>query len=180
MNNVPLINLSNLKSKVNKLGVDKLVVVPVDLSKLSDKVKHLATTTTTTAFNAKINEVKNKIPNITNLATTTALIAVENIIPNVSNLVKKTDYDTKISEIENKITTNHDHDKYITTREFNIKKIYCKIITANLASKNDIANFVKKTDLDKSELNELSKKVISAKGLTKYFRNKFSILDGVK
>ena len=93
MNNVPLINLSNLKSKVNKLGVDKLVVVPVDLSKLSDKVKHLATTTTTTttttAFNAKINEVKNKIPNITNLATTTALIAVENIIPNVSNLVKK-------------------------------------------------------------------------------------------
>ena len=99
MNNVPLINLSNLKSKVNKLGVDKLVVVPVDLSKLSDKVKHLATTTTTTAFNAKINEVKNKIPNITNLATTTALIAVENIIPNVSNLVKKTDYDTKISEI---------------------------------------------------------------------------------
>ena len=178
MNNVPLINLSNLKSKVNKLGVDKLVVVPVDLSKLSDKVKHLATTTT--AFNAKINEVKNKIPNITNLATTTALIAVENIIPNVSNLVKKTDYDTKISEIENKITTNHDHDKYITTREFNIKKIYCKIITTNLASKNDIANFVKKTDLDKSELNELSKKVISAKGLTKYFRNKFSILDGVK
>ena len=180
MNNVPLINLSNLKIKVNKLGVDKLVVVPVDLSKLSDKVKHLATTTTTTAFNAKINEVKNKIPNITNLATTTALIAVENIIPNVSNLVKKTDYDTKISEIENKITTNHDHDKYITTREFNIKKIYCKIITTNLASKNDIANFVKKTDLDKSELNELSKKVISAKGLTKYFRNKFSILDGVK
>ena len=183
MNNVPLINLSNLKSKVNKLGVDKLVVVPVDLSKLSDKVKHLATTTTTTtttAFNAKINEVKNKIPNITNLATTSALIAVENIIPNVSNLVKKTDYDTKISEIENKITTNHDHDKYITTREFNIKKIYCKIITTNLASKNDIANFVKKTDLDKSELNELSKKVISAKGLTKYFRNKFSILDGVK
>ena len=180
MNNVPLINLSNLKSKVNKLGVDKLVVVPVDLSKLNDKVKHLATTTTTTAFNAKINEVKNKIPNITNLATTTALIAVENIIPNVSNLVKKTDYDTKISEIENKITTNHDHDKYITTREFNIKKIYCKIITTNLASKNDIANFVKKTDLDKSELNELSKKVISAKGLTKYFRNKFSILDGVK
>ena len=179
MNNVPLINLSNLKSKVNKLGVDKLVVVPVDLSKLSDKVKHLATTTTT-AFNAKINEVKNKIPNITNLATTTALIAVENIIPNVSNLVKKTDYDTKISEIENKITTNHDHDKYITTREFNIKKIYCKIITTNLASKNDIANFVKKTDLDKSELNELSKKIISAKGLTKYFRNKFSILDGVK
>ena len=38
MKNVP-INLSNLKSKVDKLGVDKLVPAPVDLSKLSDIVK---------------------------------------------------------------------------------------------------------------------------------------------
>ena len=42
----------------------------------------------TTALNAKINEVKNKIPNITNLATT-ALTVVENKIANVSDLVKK-------------------------------------------------------------------------------------------
>ena len=40
---------------------------------------------------------------------------------NVSNLVKKIDYNTKIIEIENKITTDHDHDKYITTQEFNIR-----------------------------------------------------------
>ena len=38
-----------------------------------------------------------KILNITNLATTAALTAAENKIP-------------KISEIENKITTDHDHD----------------------------------------------------------------------
>ena len=38
LKNVP-INLSNLKSKVDKLGVDKLVPAPVDLSKLSDVVK---------------------------------------------------------------------------------------------------------------------------------------------
>ena len=36
----------------------------------------------------------------------------------VYNLVKKTDYSTKISEIEKKIT-DHNHDKYITTSEFN-------------------------------------------------------------
>ena len=36
--NIPS-NLSNLKSKVDKFDVDKLVAVPVDLSKLSDKVK---------------------------------------------------------------------------------------------------------------------------------------------
>ena len=44
---------------------------------------------------------------------------MENKIPNVSNLVKKADYSIKIIQIENNITTNHDHDKYITTQEFN-------------------------------------------------------------
>ena len=32
-----------------------------------------------------------------------------------SNLVKKTDYNTKITEIENKINTDYDHDKFINT-----------------------------------------------------------------
>ena len=32
-------NLANLKTEVNKLDIDKLVSVPVDLSKLSDVVK---------------------------------------------------------------------------------------------------------------------------------------------
>ena len=33
------VNLANLKTKVDKLEIDKLVHVPVDLSKLSDVVK---------------------------------------------------------------------------------------------------------------------------------------------
>ena len=49
----------------------------------------------------------------------TALIGVKNKIPNVINLVKKTDHDTEVSEIEKKITTDHDNDKYITSQEFN-------------------------------------------------------------
>ena len=136
---------------------------------------------TTTALNAKINEVKNKIPNITNLATTTAPTAVENEIPNITNLVKKTDYTTKISKIEHKITTDHDHDKYMTTQEFiklTSENFTTRLTQANLASKSGVANFVKKTDFDiklknvnsnKNELNELPKKVkaISTKGLTK-------------
>ena len=39
-------------------------------------------------------------------------------MPDVSGLVKKTDYNTKISEIENKVN-DRNHDKYITTPEFN-------------------------------------------------------------
>ena len=163
LKNVPT-NLDNLKSKVDKSDVDKLVPGCVDLSKLSDVVKNdvvkkdvysakiknvedkipdITNLATNTTLNAKMNEVKNEIPSITDLATNTT---VENIIPNFSNLVK-TDYHTKISEIQNKITTDHDHDKYITSEEFN--KLTSEIFTAklkeaNLASKNDIANFVKK------------------------------------
>ena len=33
-------------------------------------------------------------------------------------LLKKTDYDTKVTEIENSLN-NHNHDKYIDTQEFN-------------------------------------------------------------
>ena len=89
-------------------------------------------------------------------------------------LVKNTDYITKNIEIENKITTDHDHDKYITTEEFTkltAEHSTTRLTQVNVASKNDIANFIKKTDLNKNELNELSKKVtaISAKGLTKDF-----------
>ena len=43
---------------------------------------------------------------------------MENKIPDVSNLVKITDYDTKVTEIQNKLN-NHNRDKYITTLEFN-------------------------------------------------------------
>ena len=47
------------------------------------------------------------------------------------------------------MTTDHDHDKYITTGEFNKSENFtARIKQANLASKNDIANFVKKTDFD--------------------------------
>ena len=33
-------NLANLKTEVEKLDIDKLVLIPVDLSKLSDAVKN--------------------------------------------------------------------------------------------------------------------------------------------
>ena len=71
-----------------------------------------------TDYNAKITEIVIKIPSFSGLATNAALTAVENKLRNVNNWVKKTDYNRKINETENKIT-DHDHDKYITTPEFN-------------------------------------------------------------
>ena len=60
---------------------------------------------------------------------------------------KKTDYSTKVIEIENEITTDYDHDKCITTQEFNkltSETFTARLKEADLASKSDIANFVKK------------------------------------
>ena len=108
--------------------------------------------------------LKVKYLGITNLATTAALTTVENKIPNVSNLVKKTDYNIKINEIEKKIT-DHDHDKYITALKFNmltIENFAARLAQVNLASKNDIANFIKKTDFD-DKLKILNKKITSNK-----------------
>ena len=73
-------NLVNLKTEVDKLDIDKLVPVPVDLSKLSDVVK---------------NDVVKKT-------------AYDKLVTNVNNIdtsgfVLKTEYDTDKPELENKI-----------------------------------------------------------------------------
>ena len=62
--------------------------VPVDLSKLSDVVKSDVKKTVNDKLAAKVNSIDTR------------------------------DYDTKITETENKLTV-HNHDKYITTPEFN-------------------------------------------------------------
>ena len=79
MKNVPS-NLSNLKSKEDNLDVDKLIPVPVELSKLSDVVKNDLFKTT------EFDELVKKV----NAIQTTG----------ISNLFKKTDCNTNIHEIE--------------------------------------------------------------------------------
>ena len=139
-------NLAGLKTEVDKLDIDRFVPVPVDLSKLNNAVKNDVVNIDTSKFvlktmydtdksefenktldtsglvkktdyDSKITDIQGKIPDVTNLATKKALVIVENKIRNVSSLVKKTDYDTKVTEIENKFN-NHNHDKYIDTKEF--------------------------------------------------------------
>ena len=155
-------NWSNLKSKAEKSDIVKLETTPVDLSKLrnvvknevvkkteynaeikniEDKIPDTTNLATKATLNAKIDEVKDEIPSINNLATTTALSVVENKISNVSNLVKKTGYNTKSNKIQKK-GTDHSHEKYITTPEFN------KLTTENFEARLAQANLVTKTDFD--------------------------------
>ena len=209
LKNVPT-NLSNLKSKVDKLDVDKLAPVPVNLSKLSDVVKNdafkkdvyhakikdvkdkipdITNLATKTTIIAKINQVKYEIPNITNLATTTALTATENKTLSVSDLGKKLTITQTLVKLKRKLLIIIMINILLLQNLISLLQKFLK--RANLASKSDVANFVKKTDFDnklkdvtsnKNELNELSKKVkaISTKGLTKDLIDKFSILNGAK
>ena len=111
-------NLANLKTETDKLDIDKLVPVPLDLSKLSDVIKNdvikkdvfdkLVTKVSNidtsgfvlkTKYDTDKSELENKIPDISNLATKTALTTVENKIPDISNLATK----TALTIIEDKI-----------------------------------------------------------------------------
>ena len=179
-------NLANLKTEVDKLDIDKLATVPVDLGKLSNEVKNVIKKTVSdkfvakvnnidtsalvkkTDYNTKITEIEDKIPDISGLATKTALTTVENKIPSISGLVKKTDYNTKITDIENKLN-NHNHDKYVATSEFNT--LVADVFNARLAQ----ANLITKTDFD-GKLSSLNKKItakhfLNDNGLS-YYRGK--------
>ena len=55
-------NLENLKADVDKLGIDKLVPVPVDLSKLSDEVRNdVAKKTVYDNLAPKVNSIDTRI-----------------------------------------------------------------------------------------------------------------------
>ena len=144
-------NLANLKTEVDKLDIDKLVPVPTDLTKLSNVVKndvvkktHYSKLVTKvhnidtsglvkkTDYNTKITEIKDKIPDISNLATKTALTTVENKIPDISNLATK----TALTTVENKIpdTSNLSIKTALNTVENKIP---------------DISSLVKKSDYNK-------------------------------
>ena len=138
-----LSKLSNVVKNdvVKKAAYDQLVakVNNIDTSDFVLKTKYQTDKTeleldvSNLVKKAKLTELENKIPDISNLGTKTALMTVENKIPSVCNLVKKTEYNTKITEIENKLT-NHDHDKYVATSEFNA--LAANVFNARLAQAN--------------------------------------------
>ena len=102
-------NLANLKTEVDKLEIDKLAPVPLDLSKLSDVVKNDAVKKTMcdklvakvnnidtsdfvlkTKYQTDKTELENKIPNVTYFVKNAKLTELENKIPDVINLATKT------------------------------------------------------------------------------------------
>ena len=138
-----------LVAKVNNINTSDFVLktkYQTDKTKLQKKVPDV----TYFVKKTKLTELENKIPDVSNLATKTASTGGENKIPSVSNLVKKADYNTKVTEIEKKLS-DRNHNKYITTLGFNT--LAADIFNAILAQ----ANLIAKTDFD-GKLSSLNRK----------------------
>ena len=93
-------NLASVKTEVDKLDVDELVPVPINLSKLSNVVKNDA---------VKKNEYDKLVSKVNNIDSSKFVLKtkydadkseLENEILDTSGLVKKTDYNAKITDIE--------------------------------------------------------------------------------
>ena len=101
-------NLVGLKTEVDKLDIDKLLPVPVNLCKLSDVAKNDVVKKAVYQLAAKANnigtndfvlktkyqaekaELEKKIPNMTDFVKKAKLTELENKIPDISSLATKT------------------------------------------------------------------------------------------
>ena len=95
------INLAALKTEVNKIDVDKLKTVPVDLPKLTNAVEH--DLVKKTVYNTKVTSIETQIAGLTkntvdNLADITKLKTID-----TNNFVLKTKLSSDVTTLENKI-----------------------------------------------------------------------------
>ena len=142
-------NVANLKTEFDKLDIDKLESVPVDLSKLSDVVKNdVVKKDVYDKLLVKVDDIDNSdfVLKTNYNADKTKL---EKKIPDTGSLVKKTDYNTNI---EGKI--------------HGISNLATKIALTTVENKiPDVSSLVKKTDYN-TRVAEIDTKVSSLDGKT--------------
>ena len=125
-------NLANLKTEGDKLEIDKLATVPVDLSKPSNVVKNDVKKKLYDKFVAKVNNIDTS-GLVKKTDYNTKISEIEDKILDTSGLIKKTDYNTKITEIEDEIP--------------NISGLATKTALTTVENKiPSISGLVKKTD----------------------------------
>ena len=159
-------------AKINNIDTSGFVLktkYDSDKAKPEKKIPDTSKLVKKSDCNAKISELENKMSSISGLVKTSVLTAVENKIPSVKMLVKKIDYDTKVSGLEKKIT-DHNHDKYIASPEFN------KITAENFVARLAQANLISKTDFD-GKLSSLNRNINSNKLKNLHVENQLKKLE---
>ena len=159
-------NLSALKTKVDKIDVDKLKTVPDDLAKLSNAVKnevvkktdfsadnYVTRTKFSTDTNSLDYKIDKKVPDVSGLATKSSVtILIKNLDDRIGKL-KINDYAKKTS-----LTT------YMLTSDFNTKstELDNKIKDDDIIAKSAVT----KADSIKSNLNDYAKNTDIANDIT--------------
>ena len=90
---------------------------------------------------------------------------MENKIPDASSLVTKTDYNTKISELEKKLA-NYNHDEYITFLKFNTLTVFnARLAQVDLTTKRDFD--ARMSTLNTKIISNKTKDLLAKNGLKK-------------
>ena len=162
-------NLAALKNEVDKIDVDKLKTVPVDLAKLTNAIEN--DLVKKTDYNARVTNIKSQIAGVTkntldNLGDITKLKAID-----TSTFVLKTKLTADVNTLENKIdtvdkqipeisglATKTSLTSYLQTAAFNSKvtEVENKIKAADIIAKS--ANT--KANTIRSDLTDYAKKLM--------------------
>ena len=139
-------SLADLKTKVDKLDIDKLVPIHNDMSKLSNVVKNdIVKKDVYNKLVAKVNGIDTSKFILKTKYDTDKSELENKIDTDTSGFVKKTDYNAKIAEIENKIP--------------DISNLATKTALTTVENKiPSVSNLVKKTDYN-TKVTEIENKL---------------------
>ena len=154
-------NLASLKTKVDKIDVDKLKTIPVDLSKLSNVVNNeVVKKIVHDKLVAKINNIDTsgfvlKTKYETDKSDLEKKISdADRKIPDTSGLVKKADYNATLIEIESKVPS--------------ISGLVTNAGLTEVENKiPDVSSLVKQTDHD-AKISDIENKYITTTDYNKF------------
>ena len=112
--------ISNISGLATKSSVTRLITEQEDYT---DKIKKKIPDISGLASKTELTAVENKIPDVSGLATCSALTAVENKIPDITSLITKTDFDTKLKNIGDRVTNKKSKDLVLDNELKKFKKL---------------------------------------------------------
>ena len=122
----------DISGLATKSSVTRLITAQEDYT---DKVKKKIPDISGLASKTELTAVENKIPDVSGLATTSALTAVENKIPDITNLITKTDFDTKLKIVSDRVTNNKSKNILLDNE---LKKLKTRVDSSEKIKLNDV------------------------------------------
>ena len=123
----------------------------IEQENYTDRVKKKVPDISDLASKTELTAVENKIPDVGGFATASALTAVENKLPDITSLITKTDFDTKLKSISDRVTNNNSKDILLDNE---LKKLKTRI-----------------DSFEKIKLDDVQKEINFLRGFISYTQN---------